>query len=200
MSSTPSHPTPCVSPSSSLTQWWFICLIPGRCDFCKFVRNANRNQAALTTKKSVLGMRVDNSGCRNSHGSTSGGSPEPTVISLAIQTQPEWEGASPTNTSYHLLSRGTSSSGTGRSPVFSGLPPLPTCGGDNSNGNLLRAAGDGFGVLQRSARMPEVVIVRVKEPHGARPKSCRRVRQNFPESTHSRRHWKTTEAAPGMQT
>ena len=35
----------------------------------------------------------------------------------------------------------------------------PTCGGESSNGNLLWVSGDGLGELQRSVRMPEVVIV-----------------------------------------
>ena len=32
----------------------------------------------------------------------------------------------------------------------------PTCDGESSNGNLLRVAGNGLGVLQRSVKMPEV--------------------------------------------
>ena len=79
----------------------------------------------------------------------------------------------------HLLSCGRSSSGVEKSPGFLGLTTMPTCGGDYSNGNLLWAAGDGLGVFQRPARMPEVVIVPEKAPHGARPKSCHRFRQFF---------------------
>ena len=43
----------------------------------------------------------------------------------------------------------------------------PTCGGESSNGNLLWVAGDGLGVLQRSVRMLEVVIVCENAPHAA---------------------------------
>ena len=43
----------------------------------------------------------------------------------------------------------------------------PTCGGACSNGNLLWAAGEGLGVLQRSVRIPEGVIVCVDAPCGA---------------------------------